>query len=185
MGNILMIIGHPYWNASFANRAIVNEFVKQNPDAVVSNLFELYGNGPIDVQAEQAKLIAADTIILQFPIMWYSCPSLMHRWMEEVLTFGFAYGPDGHKLKTKRLIASFTSAGSADMYSRYGSHGMSIDDLMPPFVGTTQFCGMEWKGYVYSGAMMRPYGYTPEQENVILERARFHATRLTGKAKSV
>lgn len=101
-----MIVGHPYWKDSVANRAITEEFTRINPDAVISNITELYPDGNIEVAAEQKKLLDADTIILQFPIMWYSCPSVMHKWMEEVLAYGFAYGHGGDKLKGKRLIAS-------------------------------------------------------------------------------
>ena len=79
MKKILVIVGHPYWKDSVANRAIIDEFKRINPDAEISNISELYPDGNIDVTAEQKKLLDADTIILQFPIMWYSCPSVMHK----------------------------------------------------------------------------------------------------------
>lgn len=178
MRKTLFIAGHPYWNDSVANRAIIEEFTRINPDAEVSNIAELYPGGNIDVEAEQKKLLAADTIILQFPIMWYSCPSVMHRWMEEVLTFGFAYGQGGDKLKGKLLIASFTSGSTADAYSRYGAQKMTIDDLMPPFAGISNLCEMRWGGYIYSGGMATA-GITDEDYLATLrERAKAHAGRL-------
>lgn len=178
MKKTLVIVGHPYWGASLANKAIVDVLQDECHDIVVSNLYELYGDGKIDVAAEQQKLLAADNIVLQFPIMWYSCPSNMHKWMEEVLSFGWAYGAGGDKLKGKRLICSFTSASSADMYSKYGAQGMTIDELMPAYPGIAKFCGMEWAGYVYSGAMMLPPNATELQQQVILSRAHFHAQRV-------
>ena len=69
MKKILVIVGHPYWKDSVANRAIIEEFKRINPDAEISNITELYPDGNIDVAAEQKKLLDADTIVLQFPIM--------------------------------------------------------------------------------------------------------------------
>lgn len=179
MSKTIVIVGHPYWKDSVANRAIIDEFVRINPDAEISNITELYPNGNIDVETEQKKLLAADTIVLQFPIMWYSCPSVMHRWMEEVLAYGFAYGHGGDKLKGKRLIASFTAGGTADMYSRYGVQKMTIDDLMPPFAGIPNHCQMEWGGYVFSGGMMIAGNTDEEQLATFRGRAKSHAERLT------
>ncbi len=178
MKKILVIVGHPYWKDSVANRAIIEEFKRINPDAEISNITELYPDGNIDVAAEQKKLLDADTIVLQFPIMWYSCPSVMHRWLEEVLAYGFAYGRGGDKLQGKRLIASFTAGGSADMYSRYGVQKMTIDDLMLPLAGIPNHCLMEWGGYVFSGGMIIAGNTDEEQLATFRGRAKAHAQRL-------
>ena len=178
MNKTIMIVGHPYWNDSVANKAIVEEFLRLNPDTVVSNLAELYPDGKIDVKAEQEKLLGADNIVLQFPIMWYSCPSDMHKWLEEVLAYGFAYGHGGDKLKGKCFIVSFTAGGSADMYSRYGIQKMTIDDLIP------NHCGMQWGGYVFSGGMMRAGNTDEEQLATFRGRAKAHAERLTRLIKN-
>lgn len=184
MKKILLIVGHPNWKDSVANRAIIDEFMRLNPDAEISNITELYPHGDIDVVAEQKKLLEADTIILQFPVMWYSCPSVMHKWMEAVLTYGFAYGQGGDKLKGKRLFASFTTGGTADMYSRYGAQKMTIDDLMPPFAGIPYHCHMTWGGYVFSGGMMVAGNTNEEQLAAFRVRAKAHAARLDRLIKS-
>lgn len=179
MSKTIMIVGHPYWSDSVANKAIVEEFLRLNPDAKISNIAELYPDGKIDVKAEQEKLLGADNIVLQFPIMWYSCPSDMHRWLEEVLAYGFAYGHGGDKLNGKCFIVSFTTGGSADMYSKYGVQKMTIDDLMPAFVGIPNHCGMQWGGYVFSGGMMIAGNTDKEQLATFRGRAKAHAERLT------
>lgn len=173
-----MIIGHPYWEASFSNKAIVTEFRKRYPEAEISNLAELYPDGNIDKDAEQKKLLHADVVVFQFPVMWYSCPSLLHKWEEEVLTYGFCYGPGGDKLKGKKLVCSFTSASSADMYSKYGAQGVEIDKLMPPFATMAKFVGMEWGPYTYSGGMMLPFGADEATKEFLTRRAEDHVNRL-------
>ena len=179
MKNVLMVVGHPYWENSFSNRNIVESFKAENPDAVISNLYELYPDGKIDVAAEQAKLLAADTIVMQFPVMWYSCPSLMHKYMEEVFAFGFAYGPGGDKLKGKKMIPSFTTASSSDMYSKYNVVGRNMDQLIAPFATTIPFCGMEFPGYIYTGGMLLGYDADEAQKSYLLAKARDHAHRIS------
>lgn len=174
-----MVVAHPYWDASFSNKNIVEAFKALHPEAVISNISELYPDGIIDVAAEQDKLLKADTIILQYPMMWYSCPSLMHRWMEEVLAFGFAYGPGGDKLKGKRVIPSFTSASSNDMYSIYSAQKMNIDQLMAPLATTIPFCSMIFPGYIYTGGMMLPYNADEKVKDYLRNKAEDHARRLS------
>lgn len=182
MSNVLMIVAHPYWPQSFANKAIVDEFRSLRPDAEVRNLFELYpDNSNIDVAAEQQALERADIVILQFPIMWYSCPSNLHRWMEEVLTYGFAYGPGGEHLKGKTLLLSFTSAGTPDKYSAYGAQGCTIDQLMTPFSATAVLCGLHFGSYTYSGGMLLFPGAPAAVSSLITATAQAHAARLAAK----
>ena len=170
-----MVVGHPYWPKSFANRHVVEEFQRLVPNAVVSNLYELYPDGKIDVEAEQAKLVAADIVVLQFPIMWYSCPSLMHAWQEQVLSYGFAYGHGGEALKGKKMVCSFTAASTPEMYSKWGVQGITVDQMMPPFYTLAPYCHMEWKGYIYSGGMIP---HDDKSAELIAGRAADHAYRL-------
>lgn len=49
---------------------------------------------PDDVRAEQAKIRAADAVILQFPPWWYGVPAILKGWFDRVLHSGFAFGTD-------------------------------------------------------------------------------------------
>jgi len=49
-----------------------------------------------DIALEQDKLRWADTVILQFPLWWYSMPAIMKGWVERVYAYGFAYGVGEH-----------------------------------------------------------------------------------------
>lgn len=184
MNRILVVVGHPYWTNSHANKAILEEFVRINPHAVVSNLAELYPDGKIDIEAEQQKLVEADTVVLQYPTMWFSCPSLMHKYFEEVMAYGFSYGHGGDALRGKSLVNSFTCGGSADSYTDFGGCGMTVDQLMPPFIGLAKYMGMVWKGYVCTAGMMLP---TDTSEDVLASfkvLTADHARRLTAMVNS-
>ena len=45
-----------------------------------------------DVATEQAKLLSADAVILQFPLWWFGVPAILKGWIERVYAFGFGYG---------------------------------------------------------------------------------------------
>lgn len=184
MKNILIVIGHPYWKDSVANKAIVNEFSLLCPSLVSSNISVLYPDGKTDVAAEQKKLLNADIIILQYPFMWFGCPSTMHAYMEQVLTYGFAYGKGGESLKGKHIIASITTGAPESAYSKEGHEGVTIDELMTQVSATAVFCGMKYDGYVYSCGMATAGAGTEQVEQVKIKAAD-HAKRLAQKINSL
>ena len=81
MKNILIISGHTNLAASVANKTILETLNERLPEAEIVKLDELYPDFKIDVEAEQQKLLRADIIVLQFPLFWYSAPSILERWM--------------------------------------------------------------------------------------------------------
>ncbi|MGQ1230831.1 NAD(P)H-dependent oxidoreductase [Acinetobacter baumannii] len=104
----LLILAHPYYAQSIANKTIVNELVKTYPDLEVRDIFQLYPDYKIDVGAEQEALLRRDTIILQYPMFWFNMPAILKLWFDEVFTYQFAYGSQGDKLKDKKVIISMT-----------------------------------------------------------------------------
>lgn len=104
----LLILAHPYYTQSIANKTIVNELVKTYPDLEVRDIFQLYPDYKIDVSAEQEALLRHDTIILQYPMFWFNMPAILKLWFDEVFTYQFAYGSQGDKLKDKKAIISMT-----------------------------------------------------------------------------
>ncbi|MEQ1109097.1 NAD(P)H-dependent oxidoreductase [Acinetobacter seifertii] len=104
----LLILAHPYYAQSIANKTIVNEFIKTYPNLEVRDIFQLYPDYKIDVSAEQEALLRHDTIILQYPMFWFNMPAILKLWFDEVFTYQFAYGSQGDKLKDKKVIISMT-----------------------------------------------------------------------------
>lgn len=104
----LLILAHPYYTQSIANKTIVNELIKTYPDLEVRDIFQLYPDYKIDVSAEQEALLRHDTIILQYPMFWFNMPAILKLWFDEVFNYQFAYGSQGDKLKDKKVIISMT-----------------------------------------------------------------------------
>lgn len=94
MDKVLIIFAHPQFEKSLVNRALV-QAVHNISGVKVHDLYEKYPNFHIDVAHEQKAMQEVNTIILQHPFQWYSCPALMKEWLDVVLTRGWAYGHEG------------------------------------------------------------------------------------------
>ena len=91
---------HPQLEQSRVNRAW-GERLASDPSITVRRLYELYPDGKINVALEQAVMEAHERIVFQHPLRWYSVPPLMKQWLDDVLTYGWAYGSTGKALHGK------------------------------------------------------------------------------------
>lgn len=178
MKDILIISGHTDLAASVANRTILETLGERLPEAEIVKLDELYSDFKIDVENEQRRLLRADIIVLQFPVFWYSVPSILERWMEETFRHGFSHGSTGDKLKGKKLVLSFTTGAPEEMYSHDGPMGYTIDEFLPCYKATCRLTQMEYCGYVYTGGVS--YGNRTSLELVEQQKVMSmkHAERL-------
>ena len=106
-------------------------------------LFRGTSAAPADVAAEQARLDAADTLVLVYPLYWWSFPALLKGWIDRVFTQGRAYhdGADGKvQKKLQRLNVHLVGLGGADaaMVERRG-YGAAMKTQID--MGIFDYCG--------------------------------------------
>lgn len=169
----VVIFSHSYQEQSVSNKAI-EAVLKATPDVEVRNLEELYPDGKINVEAEQAALVKADVVVFQYPLFWFNIPSLLKKWMDDVLQYGFAYGSTGDKLKGKKFIASFTTGSGAESYPE-----AMTDVICGPLRTSALFCGMEYLEPVIT------YGQLVLTNPNAEALAKEHAQRLVAKLQSL
>jgi glutathione-regulated potassium-efflux system ancillary protein KefG len=68
----------------------------------------------------------------------------MKNWIDSVLTYNWAYGPDGTALKGKFWVHAITSGGAAGVYQRMAYNQFSIAELLRPFEQTAALCAMDY-----------------------------------------
>lgn len=146
--DVLVLSAHPQMEQSRINRRLMNA-ARQAPAAgplriVVRDLYSLYPDYLIDVPAEQALLSQARLVVWQHPIHWYSMPPLMKLWVDEVLAFGWAYGPGGTALRGKDLWLVATTGGPQDSYHPDSYNRYFFDAFLPPYEQTAALCGMRF-----------------------------------------
>ncbi|WP_260262133.1 NAD(P)H-dependent oxidoreductase [Vibrio intestinalis] len=184
MSKTLVISGHPNLAESYTNTVIIDSLQAELDDVSVRCLDVLYPDYNIDVEAEQAALIEADVIVLQFPFYWYSVPALMKKWIDDVMSFNFAYGPEGDKLKGKDFFLSFTIGGPAESYDPLGYNHFTVEQLVFPLQQTAYLAGVNYHKPVYSHRMVYIPNIYNELEDV-QARARVHAAQLVSEIEKV
>jgi len=96
------------------------------------------------VPAEQAALGPARLVVWQHPIHWYSMPPLMKLWVDEVLSFGWAYGPGGSALRGKDLWLVTSTGGPEESYRPDRYNRYFFDAFLPPYDQTAALCGLRF-----------------------------------------
>jgi glutathione-regulated potassium-efflux system ancillary protein KefF len=141
---IELIYAHPYPTRSRANELLLGA-VRDLPFVRVRMLYQLYPDFAIDVENEQQRLQAADTVVWQHPLYWYSVPPLLKLWFDKVLALGWAYGEGGTALHGKRCQWVVTTGGDPVSYGAQGMHNHSFASFTAPVEQTARFCGMHWQ----------------------------------------
>ena len=147
--DVVVIVAHPQIEQSRANRRLMQAAATVRPGSAASkvdvrDLYALYPDYLIDVTAEQAALAAARLVVWQHPIHWYHMPPLMKLWVDEVLAFGWAYGPGGDALRKKDLWLVATTGGPEDSYRPDSYNRYFFDAFLPPYEQTAALCGMRF-----------------------------------------
>ncbi len=145
MPDILVITAHPQLEHSRATRALMQAAARLDPARVeVRDLYALYPDYLIDVAAEQTALARARLLVWLHPVHWYSMPPLLKLWLDEVFSFGWAYGPGGHALKGKDLWLAASTGGPESSYHPEGYNRYFFDAFLHPCEQTAALCGMRW-----------------------------------------
>lgn len=140
---ILVNLFHPDLAQSTVNRRWA-QALKEHPEITLNIPYERYPDWRIDVEREQALLLAHDRIVFQHPFYWYSSPPLMKKWLDEVLSFGWAYGPGGTQLAGKEWVSAISTGGPADSYQAGGYNRYSMSELLKPMQATANLIGMTY-----------------------------------------
>lgn len=140
---ILVLAAHPNWRESRVNRQLLAA-ASRIERATVHDLYVRYPDYDVDVAAEQAGTATANLIVLLHPIQWYSMPALQKLWLDEVLTYGWAYGPAGTALQGKDLWLVATTGGPQSSYHPQSYNRYFFDAFLPPYEQTAALCGMRF-----------------------------------------
>jgi putative NADPH-quinone reductase len=114
----LVVLAHPDLAKSKVNAAWAAALAPYPDRVTVHDLHVAYPDGRIDVAAEQALVRAHDRVIFQFPMFWFSVPPLLKAWFDQVLGYGFVYGPGGDALEGKAIGVAVSTGGKSEEIGR-------------------------------------------------------------------
>ncbi len=142
MPRILVILAHPQLEQSRVARALAA--AAGQASVAVRDLYALYPDYLVDVAAEQAALHGVQLLVWLHPVHWYGMPPLMKLWLDEVFSFGWAYGPGGQALQGVDLWLATSTGGPAPSYRSDGYNRYFFDAFLPPYDQTAALTGMRF-----------------------------------------
>ena len=99
-----------------------------------------------EIAREQERVMAADLLVLQFPLWWGAPHAVLKSWFERVMAYGFAY-VDGCRFDTgffkgRRALISVTTGGTPKRFSDEDVYG-PIERVLYPL----KRLALEYMGY--------------------------------------
>jgi putative NADPH-quinone reductase len=145
LSQTLILVFHPKLSASRANRAMLDAASAIN-GVTVADMYAQMPDGVIDVDREVARLLAADRVVLQFPVQWYATPALLKTWQDEVLTrmFYVRYATEGKAFEGTPQMVAATAGNVQEAYSPEGINLFPLQELLRPLEATAHRCGLPY-----------------------------------------
>lgn len=107
-------------------------------------------DGTLDaaVKDQLDRVLAADLLVLSFPLWWFSLPAILKGWIDRVFVMGALFGGDhgffgGAALAGKRAMLLFTTGGSSEAFQPGGAFGALDDFLFHIHRGMLEFVGYQ------------------------------------------
>ncbi|MBT1163703.1 NAD(P)H-dependent oxidoreductase [Bifidobacterium felsineum] len=149
----LVLVFHPSLKGQSHVNAALAEAAEGLENVTVRDEYALYPDGKIDVKAEQAAVEAADRVVFQFPLYWFSSPALLKTWEDDVLEHGWAYGAEGHAFEGKEFGVAVSTGSPESKYQPEGDNKFKIEQVLVPFQGTANHINATWlKPFVTFGS---------------------------------
>lgn len=140
---VLVLFAHPALRNSRVNAQLADA-IRDVDGVTLHDLYEVYPELDIDVEAEQRLLDEHQVIVLQHPFYWYSTPAVLKEWQDLVLQHGWAYGTGGDNLRGKTLLSAISTGGREEAYQAEGYNHFTMRQLLAPIEQTANLCGMAY-----------------------------------------
>ncbi|PAF50452.1 NAD(P)H-dependent oxidoreductase [Helicobacter sp. 13S00477-4] len=139
----LIILAHPNLKDSKINKTLIQS-IKGVSNITLNDIYSTYPDGKINLTKEIELLKNSKHIIFQFPLYWFSTPSLLKEYQDVVFS-GILYSNEP-KILSEKTFQIITSAGSPEeKYSLDGRNQKSLEDILLPISMSAKYLGMQTK----------------------------------------
>jgi len=167
----LVIMAHSNPKDSKFNK-VIQEALQEEETIIYKDIKSLYDNFNFDVKKEQQDIIDAQKIVFQFPLYWYTAPSILKQWVDDIFAYDFAFKYNEAKewealaLVGKKFQMVVTLGGSKEEYEEIG---ININNCLSSYSSTALVLGMEeQKPYLLYGVDSNKYS-NEELDNIVLD----------------
>lgn len=156
----LIIVIHPNIKDSLINKRWIEELNKYPKKYDVHQLHKVYPDEKIDVLAEQKLIEQYNEIVFQFPFYWFNCPPFFKKWLDEVLTYGWAYGSkSGYNVSGKKIALAMSVGIDEHEYNPTGKYKYTLEQLTTPFELTFEYIKADYRSFfAYYGIELNTSG---------------------------
>lgn len=142
----LVVVIHPNLQESVINKRWIEELEKYPDHYFIHRLYDAYPDEKIDAAKEQKLIESYDKIVFQFPFYWFNCPPLFKKWLDEVLTHGWAYGSkSGYKMGGKKIAMVLSVGVDEEEYRADGKYKYTLRELTAPFELTFEYIKADYR----------------------------------------
>ncbi|MER7515080.1 NAD(P)H oxidoreductase [Streptomyces sp. NPDC126499] len=123
------------------------------------------------VHAHMDRILAADDIVVVFPVWWMAPPAVLKGWIDRVWNYGFAYGRSKPRLAAKRMLWLALMGSPEEEIERLGL-STALDVQLR--LAVSRYCGIEDASVaiVYGTELSGvPRALRPERVRDLLESA--------------
>lgn len=148
MNQKLVLFAHPYFEHSQTNVRLVQAY--QNCENVTfRDLYEEYPDFNIQAFRERKRLVAYDTFIIHFPLIWFGMPPLLKLWIDEVFDFKWLteYKND-NPISGKNAYIVVTVGGTKFAYSEEGRYEMEVQDYLRTLTECIKIAEMKLEDFI-------------------------------------
>lgn len=141
----LVIMAHSNPSESKINKRIKESL--ENEDSIIfKDIKTLYSDYNFDIKKEQEDILKVDKIVFQFPVYWFTAPSILKQWVDDVFVndFAFNYDDDGTFEALNLLGKKFqmiVSLGESE--KTYKEIDVKIEDCLSSYSHTASLLGMK------------------------------------------
>ena len=139
----LIIVAHPDVKGSMSQQFFLSG-LEQEQTVTLHQLYDSYPDSKVDKVKEVDLLLSHDRIIFQFPLYWYSAPSLLKEWQDVVLSEIASNDSYMTQIAGKEFGIVVSIGAKETSYQAGGSIGLSLSELMKPYQAMATYFGLHF-----------------------------------------
>ena len=134
----LILVAHPTEQDSGTQAFLAQALESANSSEINRRVLTLPAGGHFNAQQEMQDVLAADRLVLQFPLYWYSAPAVLHQWFEDCLL-----SPYKEKLAGKELGLVVSTGRPSHEFGLGQRQGYSLSELLRPLAALAIDLGLQ------------------------------------------
>ncbi|KRN04783.1 NAD(P)H-dependent oxidoreductase [Holzapfeliella floricola] len=159
---VQIFVSHPDVNNSVTQQFFKSTLALAEADVEITVLDEeLHSSQQFNVADHQEKILAADHVILQFPLYWYLAPYSLKKWQDDVFTNRFINElKKVNQLKSKSLSLVINTGQPQKDFQPGKKSQFSLNEILRPYQVFANELGFDY----LTPFIVYQFAYLNEQE---------------------